>query len=76
MRRGFSKLSERLAFVHIPDATQNDLTLLVSQLKALKLDLPYRLAFIGGKDWKTISKDEFIEIVKSIDGEGKVLMSE
>ena len=68
MRRGSSKLSEkkRLAFVNIPDASKMEIEQLASQFKEANLNLPYKIVFIGGKQWKTLSQKEIIDFLTEL----------
>ena len=62
-------MKEKLAFVHIPDATKKDITQLTDELRKLtetEIQLPYRLVFIGGREWNTLSKKELVELLKEV----------
>jgi len=65
-------MKEKLAFINIPDATQKEVTQLAQELHKLiesKIQLPYRLVIFGGREWKTISKDEIIKLLEKLPDE-------
>jgi len=56
---------ERYAIVNVPDANSEECQRIVEILQELELNLPYRLLFVCGAEWKTVSREEFLELMEN-----------
>jgi len=62
---------KRIAFVNVPDLDQVELNDFIERLnedfKKMNIpSLPYTLVFTSGREWKTMSKEELLEILEKI----------